>query len=114
MAPQVGLESASAKATAGQAYPPSLRNRWLDLGCEATARPPVNSRVTVVLLVAAGSCCRLPERALLQQSPQVAHMPDRAASCCDLPRVVARKGQEKGDVVAGGSEVQSVSLVGRG
>jgi hypothetical protein len=77
--------------------------------------PPVNSRITVVLLLFAASCWRLPERALLQQGQQVAHLPDRVASCCllprvvagccGLPRVVARKRQEEGKVAAGGSEV---------
>jgi hypothetical protein len=59
-----------------------------------------------VLLVFAATCSRLPERALLERSQHVAHLPDRAWSCCELPRVVARKRQEKGKVVAGGEEVR--------
>jgi hypothetical protein len=55
--------------------------------------PPVNSRVTVVLLLFAAICRRLLERVLLQRAQGLAHLPDRASSCCELPRVVARKGQ---------------------
>ena len=87
-------------------HPPSLRNRWLAPGCEAAARPPVNSRIAVVLLLFAGSCRRLLERALLQRAQGLAHLPLGAGTCCELPRVVARKRQEKGKVVAGGSEVR--------
>ena len=64
-----------------------------------------NSRITIALLVFAASCWRLLERALPQRGQRLAHLPDRAASCCKLPRVVARKRQEKGKVVAGGSEI---------
>jgi hypothetical protein len=70
------------------------------------SNPPVNRRITVVLLAIAVSCWRLPERALLQRGQHVAHLPRGAASCWDLPRVVARKRQEKGEVVAGGEEVR--------
>jgi hypothetical protein len=61
--------------------------------------PPVNSRISFVLLAFAASCWWLLELALLQRAHGLSHLPDRASSCCELPRVVARKRQEKGKVV---------------
>jgi hypothetical protein len=124
VAPQVGLESASAKATAGQAYAPSRfalrrdlaearRGRETDPQASEGGQPPVNSRVTLVLLPVAASCQRLLERALPQRGQQVAHLPRGARSCCELPRVVARKRREKGKVVAGGAEGRPWAFLAR-
>ena len=52
---------------------------------------------------------QLLERAYLQRASITCHLPERAACCCELPRVVAPKRQEKGNVVAGGQEVLSAS-----
>ena len=53
------------------------------------------------------SVCQLPERALLKRGQQVAHLPNRAASSCELRGAMARNRQEEGKVLAGGSEVCS-------
>jgi hypothetical protein len=72
--------------------------------------PPVNRRISTVLRVFVGSCSSLLERALLPWRQGVGHLPPDAQIGRELPRVVAPKRLEKGNVVAGGSEVGFVEI----